>query len=81
MDFAEVIAARKSIRNYSNKPVNKEIIMKCLEAARSAPSWANRQCWHFIVVMDRDKIEKLSSMINFWLKDAPAAVVACGHSI
>jgi nitroreductase len=78
MDFAEVIAARKSIRNYSNKPVNKETIMKCLEAARSAPSWANRQCWHFIVVMDRDKIEKLSSMINFWLKDAPAAVVACG---
>lgn len=78
MDFREVIAARKSIRNYSNKPINKETIMKCLEAARLAPSWANKQCWHFIVVMDKDKIEKLSSAINFWLKDAPAVVVACG---
>ncbi len=78
MDFTEVIAARKSIRNYSNKPINKETIMKCLEAARLAPSWANKQCWHFIVVTDKDKIEKLSSTINFWLKDAPAVVVACG---
>jgi nitroreductase len=52
--------------------------MKCLEAARAAPSWANKQCWHFIVVTDRDKIEKLSSMINFWIKEAPAVVVACG---
>ena len=71
MDFAEIIAARKSIRNYSNDPIDKETIMKCLEAARFAPSWANKQCWHFTVIMDRDKIAKLSSMINFWLKDAP----------
>jgi nitroreductase len=78
MDFAEVIAARKSVRNYSNKPVNKEAIMKCLEAARAAPSWANKQCWHFIVLTDKDKIEKLSSTVNFWLKNAPAVVVACG---
>ena len=78
MDFTEVIAARKSVRNYSNKPVDNEIIMKCLEAARAAPSWANKQCWHFIVVTDRDKIEKLSSTINFWLKDVPSVVVACG---
>ena len=78
MDFTEVIAARKSVRNYSNKPVDNEIIMKCLDAARAAPSWANKQCWHFIVVTDRDKIEKLSSTINFWLKDVPSVVVACG---
>jgi nitroreductase len=52
--------------------------MKCLEAARVAPSWANKQCWHFIVVREREKIEKLSPMINFWLKDAPAVIVACG---
>ena len=36
MDFTEVIAARKSIRNYLNKPVDNEIIMKCLEAASAA---------------------------------------------
>jgi nitroreductase len=69
MDFTDVIAARKSVRDYSNKPVDNETIMRCLEAARAAPSWANKQCWHFIVVTDKDKIEKLSSTINFWLKD------------
>lgn len=78
MDFTEVIVARRSIRNYSNKPVDNETMMKCLEAARAAPSWANKQCWHFIVVTEGDKIEKLSSAINFWLKGAPAVVVACG---
>ncbi len=51
---------------------------ECLEAARFVPSWANKQCWHFIVVRDREKIEKLSSTINFWMKDAPAVIVACG---
>jgi nitroreductase len=81
MDFTEVIAARKSVRNYSNKPVDNETIMKCLEAARAAPSWANKQCWQFIVVTEKDKIEKLSSTINFWLKDAPAVVVACGDPL
>ena len=78
MDFTEVIAARKSVRKYSDEPIDNESIMKCLEAARIAPSWANKQCWHFIVVREREKIEKLSSMINFWMKDAPAVIVACG---
>lgn len=78
MDFTEVIAARKSVRKYSDKPVDNGLILKCLEAARIAPSWANKQCWHFIVVRDKERIEKLSSMINFWLKDAPAVIVACG---
>src|SRR5512137_1273528 len=78
MEFTEVIAARKSVRKYSDKPIDNESIMKCFEAARIAPSWANKQCWHFIVIRDREKIEKLSSTINFWMKDAPAVIVACG---
>jgi nitroreductase len=78
MDFTEVIVLRTSVRNYSDKPVADVTIMKCLEAASLAPSWANKQCWHFIVVRDKKKIEKLSSIKNFWLKDAPAVLVACG---
>jgi nitroreductase len=78
IDFTEVIIKRKSIRKYTDKLVDDEIIKKCLEAARLAPSWTNKQCWHFIVVRDRKKIEKLSSIATFWLKDAPAVIVACG---
>jgi nitroreductase len=79
MEFFDVISARKSVRKFLNKPVDDAIIMRCLEAARIAPSWANKQCWHFIVVKDKEKIEKIFSAVNFWLKGAPVIIVACGN--
>ena len=44
MDFIDVISARKSVRGYADKPVEEEKLLKVLEAARLAPSWANKQC-------------------------------------
>ena len=80
MEFESVIKTRESIREYSEKPVEDEKINFILECARLAPSWANRQCWHFIVVKDKKIIEDLSktSIINRWLKNAPVIIVACG---
>ena len=48
----EVIKARRSIRKYQEKPVEREKINDCLEAARLAPSACNSQPWHFIVIDD-----------------------------
>jgi len=80
LEFESVIKTRESIREYSEKPVEDEKINFILECARLAPSWANRQCWHFIVVKDKKIIEDLSktSIINRWLKNAPVIIVACG---
>ena len=76
MDFIDVITARKSVRGYSDKPVEEEKLSKVLEIARLAPSWANKQCCRYIVVKDKTKIQELSG--NFgWLKQAPVVVVAC----
>ncbi len=76
MDFNDVVSSRKSVRGYSDKPVEEEKLMKVLEAARLAPSWANKQCCRYIVVKDAIKIQELSG--NFgWLKQAPIILVAC----
>ena len=50
MDFAELVKTRHSIRSYLDKPVEREKIAACLEAARLAPSASNTQPWHFVVV-------------------------------
>jgi len=50
----EVIRARQSARTFSDAPVSADAVTRILEAARHAPSGANRQGWHFVVVDDPD---------------------------
>ena len=50
MNFLNLVRNRQSVRQYSNKPVEREKIERCLEAARLAPSASNRQPWEFIVI-------------------------------
>mgnify|MGYP001818947370 CR=1 FL=1 len=51
-DFADDLQRRRTIRDFSDTPVPKKVIEDCLRAAASAPSGANRQPWHFVVVSD-----------------------------
>jgi nitroreductase len=85
MDFFDVISSRHSVRTYRPDPVPDELITKCLEAARLAPSWRNGQCWRFVIVRDRLTIDRLAAMriygyaINSWLSSAPAVIMACAE--
>ena len=54
------IEERRSIRHYKEKEVEPELIEKLLESARLAPSGSNTQPWNFIIVRNRDTIEKLA---------------------
>ena len=60
MEFIKVIENRYSVRNFSNKKVEKEKITKILEAARLAPSAKNLQPTRVIVVQDR--LEQMNEM-------------------
>jgi nitroreductase len=51
-DFAALMARRRTVREYAERPVPRALIEDCLRAATSAPSGANRQPWHFVVVRD-----------------------------
>lgn len=53
-DFSEHISTRRTVREFSEEQVPDEVIRNCLHAAGSAPSGANRQPWHFVVVKDPD---------------------------
>jgi nitroreductase len=51
-EFYEEVRRRRTVRHFSNRPVAREIIEHCLRAAVTAPSGANQQPWHFVVVSD-----------------------------
>ena len=52
MKFLDLVNKRQSVRKYLDKPVEREKIERCLEAARLAPSASNSQPWSFIVIDD-----------------------------
>ena len=54
-----LIMKRNSVRNFLDKPVPKELVIKLLESGMQAPSANNQQPWEFIVVDDRDIINEL----------------------
>ena len=63
MDLFEAINERRSIRNFKTDPVSDELLDKIFEAVRMAPSWANTQCWRFIVVRDQELKEKVAATV------------------
>jgi len=52
--FLDDMRRRRSMRDFSNRSVSAEVISNCVLAAGSAPSGANRQPWHFVVVHDAE---------------------------
>ena len=81
-DFAELALKRQSCRHYTNEAVSKVDIMKCLEAARLAPSSCNSQPWNFVVVTSDDKRGKLAELVqivgaNKFSASVPAMIVLC----
>ena len=71
----DVIKSRRSIREYLDKPIPKQIIDKLIDAAKWAPSGMNEQPWGFIVVQDRALIKELSDRsipyINKMIEENP----------
>lgn len=80
MDVLSALESRRSIRRYSEKPVEEEKINKVLEAARLSPSASNMQNWKFIVVRDSGKRQKLmeAAYSQAFVGQAPVILVACG---
>lgn len=86
MDLDQAIEERRSIRKFSDHFVTDQEINQLLEAARWAPSWRNSQVWEFIVVRDKELIEKITAAYregnparNCSLA-ASALIVACART-
>jgi len=81
MSFLKLINKRFSVRKYKNIPVERDKILRCLEAARLTPSACNSQPWHFVVVDKPDEVAALAekttlplSKLNQFVKKAPVIV-------
>jgi len=81
MEVFEAIKKRRSIRSYKSDAVPKEKLERVLQAARLAPSAADREPWHFIVVTDQQKRKQLSRGGRFawFLSESPVVIVGCGN--
>jgi iodotyrosine deiodinase len=52
--FAAELQRRRSVRQFSDRAVSRDVIESCLEAAGTAPSGAHQQPWHFVVISDQE---------------------------
>lgn len=78
MNFRELREARYSCRSYENRPIEEEKLRELLEAARMAPTAANRQALRFVVVRDEDtKARMKAAYSREWFYTAPVIICAC----
>ena len=94
MDLFDTLKGRRSIRRYKTDPVDDKQIEAILEAGRWAPSWANTQCWRFIVIRDVEiKAQLAETMMTVKLPDreipnpalnamktAPVVIAVCAQT-
>ena len=80
MDTLQAIFERRSIRRYKREAIPDEHLKQILEAGRQAPSAANRQPWHFIVVREAEQKQRVAQACNglMWMADAACILVALG---
>ena len=78
MDFQELIGKRYSVRAYRPDPVEEEKLARVLEAARLAPTAANRQAFRVLVIRTKGREEGLRKVYGRdWFTQAPLVLAVC----
>ena len=81
MEFEKLIQARYSVRAYKRDPIPDQVLAKVLEAARLAPTAANRQPFRILVVHTEGREEELKSIYGRdWFVQPPLVIALCGLS-
>jgi len=81
-DLIDLVKKRRSIRKFKEKPIERNKILTCIEAARFAPSADNKQPWRFLILDDTDIKKKFCNAVfsgiyaaTSWAKRAPVIIV------
>jgi nitroreductase len=82
MEFFDVVERRRSVRVFTDQPVEKEKLDRILQACRDAPSAGNRQAYEIYVVTDAARRGDLARAAyeQAFLAQAPLALVFCTHA-
>jgi nitroreductase len=78
--FMSLVEKRRSIRRFEDRPVEADRVNLLIEAALRSPSSMGRNPWEFVVVSERQTLERLASAKPHgatFLKDAPLGIVVC----
>lgn len=79
----DAIYRRRSIRKYKNEEIPNEKLLEFIKAGMNAPSARDRQPWHFIIINDRETLNKIIEIHPHaeMLSEAPTAILVCGDLI
>jgi nitroreductase len=80
-DLLDLMYARRSVREYTDKSVTDDHVEAMLRAAMAAPSARDLRPWHFVVVRSRKLLDELAEVHKYayMLEKAPVAIVVCGN--
>ena len=80
MDAMQSLFSRRSIRKYTSAVVSEAAVKEILEAAMSAPSAGNQQPWHFVVIDDRQILDRVPEFHphSLMCREARLAILVCG---
>ena len=76
------IMTRTSIRQFTAEPVPQDVVEQLLRAGMAAPTAMNSQPWEFVVLNDRDTLDRLAGKLRYakMLERAPLAIVVCART-
>jgi len=60
MEYGELLKNRRSVRNFTDRPVTEELLVEIIRESTLAPNASHAQQWRFIVVNNRDVIKRIS---------------------
>jgi len=76
--MAEVVKTRRTVREYTDEVVSREILERILDIARWSPSGSNVQDWRFVIVTNKKLLKAIKMFSPGWVGDGnPVAVVLC----
>jgi nitroreductase len=78
-EILDIILSRRSIRQFTPEPVDRETLILLLKAAMAAPTACNSQPWEFVAVTEDETLECIRAKLPFARYNNPAAIVVCGN--
>ena len=80
MNTLDAILNRRSIRKFTSQIISKELINQLLEAGMYAPSARNTRAWHFVVIENREVLDRLAVAHPYgkMLMQSTLAILVCG---
>ncbi len=80
MDAIEALNTRRSIRTFTSRPVSMDLVRELIRCAMHAPSAGNEQPWHFLILTNREVLNRIPDFHPYagMAAEAPVAILVCG---